>query len=235
MRSDFSVHNRLSPFFRLINILFLSFIFLIMVIPMWNVIVISTSSELSSASYGIKLWWSDPPSLEGYAYVFKVINLLQPILNSLFVSVISTLAQVILSSLAGYILIQKDMPFQHWLTSFVFITMMVPGDLTLVSIYQLNKQLLLINTYAGLIINGLVSGFCIMLMRNYFLSVPYSLAESARMDGGGEFLIFWRIYMPLSISGTATTFFFSLLENGMNCCFQLPLFRIRRFILFLLS
>ena len=71
----------------------------------------------------------------------------------------------------------------------------------------MNKQLHLINTYSGLILNGLISGFCIMLMRNYFLSVPYSLAESARMDNAGEVRIFASIYMPISLPGAATIFF----------------------------
>lgn len=207
MRRKSAFDNRLSPLPRLINRLFLAAVFLVMFIPMWNVAVLSTSTELSASAYGVRLWWSAPPSLEGYAYVFRVVNLLRPVLNSLFVSVVSTAVQVVLSSLAGYILIQREMPFQKSLTSFVFLTMMVPGDLTLVSLYQLNKRLYLVNTYAGLIVNGLVSGFCILLMRNYFLSVPASLAESARIDSAGEFLIFWKIYLPLSVAGLATTFF----------------------------
>ncbi len=207
MRRKSAFGNRLSPLPRLINRLFLAAVFLVMFIPMWNVAVLSTSTELSASAYGVRLWWSAPPSLEGYAYVFRVVNLLRPVLNSLFVSVVSTAVQVVLSSLAGYILIQREMPFQKSLTSFVFLTMMVPGDLTLVSLYQLNKRLYLVNTYAGLIVNGLISGFCILLMRNYFLSVPASLAESARIDSAGEFLIFWKIYLPLSVAGLATTFF----------------------------
>lgn len=85
--------------------------------------------------------------------------------------------------------------------------MMIPGDLTLISVYQLNKQLNLLNSYTGLIINGLVSGFSILLMRNYFDTVPYSLAESARIDGAGEIKIFAGIFMPTSLPGLATVFF----------------------------
>ena len=62
------------------------------------------------------------------------------------------------------------------------LTMMIPGDLTLISIYQVNKQLGLLNSYAGLIMNGLISGFSILLMRNYFTTVPYSMAEAARLE-----------------------------------------------------
>ena len=191
---------------RLTNYLFLAIIFSVMVIPMWNVIVISTSTTLEASHAGLKLWWSKF-SLEGYRYVFEVTKLGRPFLNSIYVSLSSTIIQVILSSLAGYILVQSELPFRGVITSFILLTMMIPGDLTLISIYQLNKQLGLLNSYTGLIVNGLVSGFCILLMRNYFLSVPVSLAESARLDGAGELKIFWGIYLPLSIPGLATIFF----------------------------
>lgn len=199
--------NSLSPAPKAVCNLLMLLTFLTMVIPMWNVLVVSTSSTLYASEPGLKLWWTGSPSLEGYTYVFRITNLARPLFNSVFVSVVGTAAQVILSSLAGYILIQRDLPFQRSITTFIFLTMMIPSDLTLVSIYQMNKQLHLINTYTGLIVNGLISGFCIMLMRNYFLSVPYSLAESARMDNAGEFRIFADIYMPISIPGAATIFF----------------------------
>ena len=114
---------------------------------------------------------------------------------------------VILAALAGYVLIQKELPFRNAISSFIMLTMMVPGDLTLISVYQLNKQLHILNSYQGLILNGLISGFSIMMMRNYFQTVPYTLEEAARIDVSGEFGIFARIYMPISLPGLATVFF----------------------------
>lgn len=184
----------------------LATIFLIMAVPMWNVFVLSTSTALGSTQSGIKLWW-DQFSLEGYEYVFKVTKLMRPFLNSFFVTSVGVVIQVVLSAFAGYVLIQKDLPFKGAITSFVMLTMMIPGDLTLISVYQMNKQLNLLNSYTGLIVNGLVSGFSILLMRNYFTSVSYSLAESARIDGASELRIFAKIYMPVSLPGLATVFF----------------------------
>lgn len=201
-----SLENVLSLPQRIANYIFLTVVFAIMVIPMWNVFVISTSTALGATQAGIKLWWSRF-SMEGYWYVFEVTKLGRPFLNSVYVSLSATVIQVMLSSLAGYILVQNELPFRKMITSFILLTMMIPGDLTLISIYQLNKQLGLLNSYEGLIINGLVSGFCILLMRNYFLSVPISLSESARLDGASELRIFWGIYLPLSIPGLATIFF----------------------------
>ena len=198
--------NELSLPWKIVCGILLIFIFVVMVLPMWNVIVVSTSSSLSASQSGIKLWW-DNFSLDGYQYVFQVTKLLRPFFNSLFVTTIGVILQVILSALAGYVLIQKDLPFRGLITSFIMLTMMIPADLTLISVFQLNKQLDLTNSYLGLIINGLISGFSILLMRNYFMSVPYSLAESGRIDGASELRIFAKIYIPISMPGLATVFF----------------------------
>lgn len=199
-------NNRLTGVYRILFLVLTGMIFLIMFLPMWNVIVVSTSTALDSSQSGIKLWWNEF-SMEGFNYVFHVAKMGRPFLNSLFVTTTGTLIQVLLSSLAGYVLIQKELPFKKLLASFIMLTMMIPGDLTLISVYQLNKQLSLLNSYQGLILNGLVSGFSIMMMRNYFETVPGSLAESARIDGAGELRIFARIFMPISLPGIATVFF----------------------------
>lgn len=199
-------HNQLSGFWKSFGCFLIAVIMITMFIPMWNVFVVSTSTALSASQSGMKLWWN-AFSLEGFSYVFRVTKLAKPLLNSLMVTTTGTLVQVLLSALAGYVLIQKELPFKNIFSSFIMLTMMIPGDLTLISVYQLNKQLSLLNTYQGLILNGLVSGFSIMMMRNYFDTVPDSLAESARIDGAGELKIFGRIYMPISMPGITTVFF----------------------------
>lgn len=206
MKKKKHLANELNIPQKIVMYLLLVFIVLIMAVPMWNVLVVATSSRLSASQSGIKLWW-DSFSLDGFQYVFTVTKLLRPFLNSLFVTTVATVIQVVLSSFAGYVLIQKDLPFKGAITSFVMLTMMIPGDLTLISVYQLNKQLSLLNSYTGLIMNGLISGFSILLMRNFFETVPYSLAEAARIDGAGEVHIFRTIYLPISLPGLATVFF----------------------------
>lgn len=206
MKKNKHLANELNLPQKIVMYLFLVCIVLIMAVPMWNVLVVATSSRLSASQSGIKLWWNSF-SLDGFEYVFTVTKLLRPFLNSLFVTTVATVIQVVLSSFAGYVLIQKELPFKGAITSFVMLTMMIPGDLTLISVYQLNKQLNLLNSYTGLIMNGLISGFSILLMRNFFETVPYSLAEAARIDGAGEVHIFRKIYLPISLPGLATVFF----------------------------
>ncbi len=198
--------NELNVVQKIIMWLFLVFFGVIMFLPLWNVLVVSTTTSLEASRSGVQLWWHEF-SIEGFEYVFRVSKLARPFLNSLFVTTLGTVIQVGLSSIAGYVLIQRDLPFKGVLTSFILLTMMIPGDLTMISIYQLNVSLKLINTYTGLILNGLISGFSILLMRNYFESISFTLAESARIDGASEMRIFAGIFLPISLPGLATVFF----------------------------
>lgn len=197
---------------RVINYAVLIMLFITMIIPMINVLAVSFSTKLGSMQPGIKMI-PDVFTVEGYIDIWSRAKLWLPFFNSLFVTVVSTFFLVVLSSMAGYVLIQKDLPFKKFMTSLIMITMMIPGDLTLISIYSVNKSLGLLNSYTGLIINGLITGFSILLMRSYFLSVPDSLAESARLDNAGEFIIFWKIYLPLSIPSLATITFMEFVEK----------------------
>ena len=192
--------------------IFLLLVGLTMFLPMWNVIVVSTTTSLEASRSGVQLWWREF-SLEGFKYVLEVSKLSRPFLNSMYVTTVGTVIQVLMASFAGYVLIQRDLPFKSGITSFIMLTMMIPGDLTMISIYQLNRDLGLLNSYAGLIINGLIAGSSILLMRNYFKSISFTLAESARIDGASELRIFAGIFLPISLPGLATVFFMDFVSR----------------------
>ncbi len=172
-------------------------------LPMLNVLAVSLSTPTNSENPGLVLFPS-PATLEGYRFIWSYINLWRPFVNTLYVSVVGTVLHVILSAVGGYVLMQRDLPLRKIMTTFVILTMTIPGELTLVSIYQVNRDFGLINRYAGLIINGAASGFSILLMRNYFMGIPQSLAEAARMDGSSELSTFSRIYLRLAVPATVT-------------------------------
>ncbi|MGI6634571.1 MAG: carbohydrate ABC transporter permease [Christensenellales bacterium] len=212
--------NQMTDAQRLFNGLLLTAVFLVMVLPMLNVLAISLSSNAASQVADITLL-PKQFSTEGYTFIWQARNLGRAFYNSTFVSVVGTILTVGLSAMAGYVLIQRDLPFRKAIATGVLVTMMIPGDLTLVSIFSLNKALGLINSYQGLILNGLVSSFSIMLMRNYFLSVPESLAESGRIDNAGELRIFLIIYIPLSLPGLAAITFLEFIGKWNS--FMVPL------------
>lgn len=172
-------------------------------LPMLNVLAVSLSTPTNSENPGLVLFPS-PATLEGYRFIWSYINLWRPFVNTLYVSVVGTVLHVILSAVGGYVLMQRELPLRKILTTFVILTMTIPGELTLVSIYQVNRDFGLINRYAGLIINGAASGFSILLMRNYFMGIPQSLAEAARIDGSSELSTFGRIYLRLAVPATVT-------------------------------
>jgi len=176
---------------------------LVMGLPMLNVLAVSFSDRVRSETPGLVLFPS-PFTLEGYDFIWNHRNLWRPFLITLFVSVTGTFIHVFLSSLSGYVLIHKELPWRNALTTFVMLTMTVPGELTLISIYEMFRELGLINTYTGLIISGAVGGFSVLLMRNYFSGIPESLAEASKLDGASDFTIFRKVYFPLAIPGIMT-------------------------------
>lgn len=181
----------------------LLFIVIVMGIPMLNVLSVSLSDRAKSETPGLILFPS-PVSFEGYNFIWIHRNLWRPFLITLYVSVTGTLIHVFLSSVAGYVLIHRELPWRNALTTFVMLTMTVPGELTLVSTYEIYRQFGMINTYTALIISGAAGGFSVLLMRNYFTGVPLSLAEASRIDGASDFTIFRKVFFPLSIPGIMT-------------------------------
>ncbi len=195
--------DRLPAIFQLLILVLLVFISISMIMPMINVLSVSFS-EATQSNYPGLIMLPRGFTFEGYDFIWNRINLWRPFLITLYVAVTGTILHVFLSSMAGYVLIHKNLPFRHIMTTFIMLTMTVPNELTLVSLYAVNKQLHLINTLKALIINGAASGFSVLLMRNYFSTVPKSLLEASKLDGASEFLTFVKVYLPLSISGVIT-------------------------------
>ncbi|WP_037581501.1 carbohydrate ABC transporter permease [Sporolactobacillus terrae] len=204
--------NQLSRPVRFLSSLLLLILFISMIVPFLNVLAIAFSTNKNSMMPGITLFPKEF-SIEGFLTIWKTQNLWLPFLNSLLVATLGTFLQVLLSALVGYILTKKDLPLRKVILGFVLLTMMIPSELTLVSLYSLNRDLGLLNTYSGLIVNGLMSGFSIILMKNYFESIPSSLFEAAQIDHASEFTIFMKIYLPMSIPGLVTVGFISFVSK----------------------
>lgn len=181
----------------------------IMIIPFWNVIAVAFSSPLGSMESGIILWprgWS----LDGFQVIWTNLGLERAFMNSVLVTSVGTVAHVALACLAGYVLIQSDLPGRRLILVFILATMAIPGELIIIPLFVVYRNLNLLDTFYALILSGMVSGFSILLMRNFFAGVPFDLAESARIDGASDFRIFWSIYLPLAKAGIATIALFEM-------------------------
>lgn len=196
-----------SRVFDTVNIVVLLLLILTMVIPLLNTFALAFSTGLASMRPDIVLWPKEF-SVEGFSIVWNRLQLWLPFQNNVIVTLTGTFAHVLLSAMAGYVLVQQGLPGKKWIVSFILLTMMVPNEAIMVPLYIVNKDLGLLNTLYALINYSLVSGFSILLMRNFFLSVPAEMAESARMDGAGDLRIFLTMYLPLASAGLATVTLF---------------------------
>ncbi|MBP1947881.1 carbohydrate ABC transporter permease [Virgibacillus litoralis] len=198
--------------FYVLNIVFLILLVATMIVPLLNTLTVSLSSNIASMQSGIKIIPTEI-SFEGYVTIWQKMNLWLPFYNNVLVTVIGTFFHVLLSALAGYVLIQKGLPGKRLMMSLILLTMMIPGEAIMIPLYIVNKDLGLLNTLASLVIHGLVSGFSVLLLRNFFMNISYELAESARMDGANDFKILFNIYLPLAKPGLATVTLFEFVSR----------------------
>ena len=138
------------------------------------------------------------PTLENFRKVFTETPLLQWIFNSLLFAILSTIAIVVTSALAGYVI--GKFPFRTINVIFVLFlaTAIIPFEVYMIPLYFQVKSLGALNSIGGLLIGYLVMSFGIFLIRqNVIASIPDELLEAARIDGAGEFWIFRHIALPL--------------------------------------
>ena len=146
-----------------------------------------------------------------YAEAWRAAPFPRFFLNSAVMAVGITLAQTMLSAMAGYAFARLRFPGRDALFLVVLGTMMIPFPVTLIPSYMIVAQLGWIDTYAALIVPRAASAFAIFLFRQFFLHLPRELEEAALIDGAGRFAIFWRIVIPLSTPVIAASAIFSFL------------------------
>ncbi|MFC5449537.1 carbohydrate ABC transporter permease [Paenibacillus aestuarii] len=198
--------------FDVVNIIFLLVLVATMIIPLLNTFALAFSTNFNSMQPGIVLW-PKPFSIEGFSTVWNRMQLYLPFQNNIIVTLVGTLAHVILSAMAGYVLVQKGLPGKKMIVSLILLTMTIPAESIMIPLYVINKEFGLLNSLTSLINYGLVSGFSVLLMRNFFETVPVEMNESARIDGAGDFRIFFTMYLPLARAGLATITLFEFVSR----------------------
>jgi multiple sugar transport system permease protein len=118
-----------------------------------------------------------------------------------------------LDSLTAYALARLQFPGRELIFWLIIATLMVPFQVLLVPVFLQVFDLHLLNTYAGLIIPRATNGFGIFLLRQFFMTIPRDFDEAARLDGAGEFYIFRKITLPLSLPALATLGIFHFTFN----------------------
>jgi multiple sugar transport system permease protein len=169
-------------------------------------------------------WIPAHPSLHNYtAFLNSGSDIGRWFLNSAFIAGSVTILQTFLSALAAYAFAKRRFPGRNLIFYLFLGTMMFPGTILFIPNYIVLKHIpffggnnLLgagghgwLNSYWGLIAPSIISPFAIFLLRQYMKSIPDDLLDAARMDGGSEFWIFWRVVLPLSRPALAAVAIFT--------------------------
>ena len=124
--------------------------------------------------------------------------------NSVFVTFAVVAAQLLITSMAAFAFARLRFRGREFVFALFLGSLMFSGPVTQIPVYLLLRSLGWLDTYAALIVPGISSAFSVFLLRQFFMQVPVELDEAARLDGAGEFRIYWKVVMPLSKAALAT-------------------------------
>lgn len=247
MKRSYKV-NHLKPQWKIIIHLLLSAYTLLCIIPFVLVVVVSFTDEKILSLNGYS-FFPAKLSIEAYKYTLSgSTKILQAYGITILTTLIGTFLGLLIISLYSYAISRKDFKYAGFFTGFAAITMLFNGGL--VPWYLVCTQFLhLRDQYFALIIPYLVNAFYIIIMKTFFKgSVPDSIIESAKLDGAGEFRIFFSIISRISLPAFATVGLFlglnywndwwlpmMFIENQSLVNLQFLLYRIQNNLAFLTS
>jgi putative aldouronate transport system permease protein len=187
------------------------------VYPFWHVIMYSLSDSRAAMSGGL-FFWPREFSLKGYEMVFKTAQIWIAYSNSIKVTVVGTVFSILLSALTAYPLSRRRLHGRSFIQMVFFFTMLFGGGM--IPTYLVVNSIGLLDTFWALFLPGALSVYNMFILRNFMQSIPDSLEESARLDGASDFLILFRIMLPLcapSLAAVAMFYGVGYWNSYMNC------------------
>ncbi len=188
---------------KLLLFLFLLTVAVLAVFPFYWMVIGSVMSPVELFSSVPRLWPSDA-DFSTYRRIFELVPLGRYFVNSVAVSITTTVIAVAVSSAAGYTFARLTFFGKGILFALILGALMVPYQATIVPLFVMFANWNLLNSYPGIIVPGLVSAFGVFMMTQFFRSLPPDMREAAIVDGAGELRIFARIYLPLARPAVAT-------------------------------
>lgn len=192
--------------FNIINTLVLTFLAIIIIIPIGNVVMSSFASGKALAEGGF-IFWPKEFSLDSYKVVLKDSSIWGAYIISILKTVIGVVTHVLFCSMVAYGLSKRDLRGRKLYTTMGIITMFFSGGM--IPTYLVMKNLGLLNNFMVYILPQLLSYYDVVILMNFFRQVPVSLEESAKIDGAGVWRIFLKIILPLSKPALATIALFN--------------------------
>lgn len=155
----------------------------------------------------------NPVHISNYINVSQTIPIFNYFLNSTIIAVLTTVGQVIVSSMAAYAFARLKFKGRDLLFLVILATMMIPPQVNIIPLFFIMKEFHWIDTFYALIIPGLFGGFGIFLLRQWFKGMPAELEDAAKIDGCNPFQTFWKIALPLALPAIATLGIFTFITT----------------------
>jgi multiple sugar transport system permease protein len=175
---------------------------------MW---MVTTSLKPANAVYQPPYLIPDTFRWSNYEQAWSAAPFAQYYLNTIIMTAGIVAGHVIFDAMAAYAFARLRFPFRNTLFLILLATMLVPQFVTIIPAFALVTALGWLDTYAALIVPRLVDVFGIVLLRQYFATIPVQIEEAARLDGASRMRIFWQLMLPLSRPALATLAMFSFL------------------------
>jgi len=169
--------------------------------PFYYVFVASLSDATELARHQGLLIWPAGFSFDAYARVLENPRIRTGYLNTLIYVIGGVAVKLALTCLGAYALSRRGLALQGPIMFMIIFTMFFSGGL--IPTYLLVRDLGLVDTRWAMILPGAISVWNLIVLRTAFQAVPYSLEESAKIDGANDFTILWRIYLPLALPAVA--------------------------------
>lgn len=205
--------------FRTNNILKTTFWYLVLILaaivvffPVWSAINISFLNDSELASFPPKMVPSQL-SLTNFKRALEQAPLGRYMLNSVIQSTLVMLGQLITASLAAYAFAFINFKYKNILFLVFLSTMMIPWEATIIPNYLMIKKIGWTDTFMGLSIPFMATGFGTFLLRQFFLKIPMELRDAAVMDGCGHLRFLWKIVLPLGRPALGTLAVYSFLQT----------------------
>jgi multiple sugar transport system permease protein len=161
-------------------------------------------------------WLPHDLTLDNFVRLFSTQGFARFMVNSIVVAVIVVAGNIVAASAAGYALAKLDFAGKRIAFGAVMAAMMVPFTAVFVTQFVITVDLGLADTLTGIALPGVAMPLSVFIMRQYAASIPDELLEAARIDGAGEFRIFFRVFLPLAGPAVATIAIMSFLTSWNN-------------------
>ena len=211
------IQNKQNVAMKIVIYVVCTFLALLSIMPFWIMLVNATRSTVEIQQSAVSLIPSTHFFENLKLLLGKSFNPAVGFMNSLIVSVGSTVLAIYFSSLTAYAQVAYEWRLKRPFFNFILAVMMIPAQVTMIGFYQMVYKVVLTNHLSMLILPAIASPTMVFFMRQYLKpTLPMSIVESARIDGAREWGIFNRIVLPIMKPAIATQAIFSLVSSWNN-------------------